>query len=43
MHRCGRVELAHGELARLRRENHQLREDVDILERATAFFAKDTR
>ena len=31
------------ELARLRRENRQLREDVDILKRATAFFAKETR
>ena len=27
------------ELARLRRENRQLREDVEILKRATAFFA----
>jgi transposase len=31
------------ELARLRRENRQLREDVEILKRATAFFAKETR
>ncbi|WP_432536415.1 transposase [Kineococcus arenarius] len=31
------------ELARLRRENHQLREDVGILKRATAFFAGETR
>ncbi len=31
------------ELARLRRENRRLREDVDILKRATAFFAKETR
>ncbi|WP_217145557.1 transposase [Streptomyces sp. AC627_RSS907] len=31
------------ELAALRRENHRLREDVDILKRATAFFAKETR
>jgi transposase len=31
------------ELAELRRENSRLREDVDILKRATAFFAKDTR
>ncbi|TDC46892.1 transposase, partial [Micromonospora sp. KC207] len=30
------------ELARLRRENRRLREDVDILKRATAFFAKET-
>ena len=31
------------ELAVLRRENRRLREDVDILKRATAFFAKETR
>jgi transposase len=31
------------ELAQLRRENWRLREDVDILKRATAFFAKETR
>jgi transposase len=31
------------ELARLRKENRQLREDRDILRRATAFFAKKTR
>ena len=31
------------ELARLRRENRPLREDVEILKRATAFFAKETR
>jgi transposase len=31
------------ELAELRRENRQLREDVAILKRATAFFAKETR
>jgi transposase len=30
-------------LAQLRRENRRLREDVDILKRATAFFAKETR
>jgi transposase len=28
------------ELARLRRENRQLRQERDILEKATAFFAK---
>jgi transposase len=33
----------HAELAALRRENRRLREDVDILKRATAFFAKETR
>jgi transposase len=31
------------ELAQLRRENRRLREDVKILKRATAFFAKETR
>ncbi len=31
------------ELTRLRRENRRLREDVEILKRATAFFAKETR
>jgi len=31
------------ELGRLRRENRQLRGDVEILRRATAFFAKETR
>ncbi len=31
------------ELSKLRRENRQLREDVEILKRATAFFAKETR
>ncbi|MBD9703617.1 hypothetical protein IHE56_16330 [Streptomyces sp. ID01-12c] len=31
------------ELAALRRENRRLREDVDILKRATAFFPKETR
>lgn len=31
------------ELNQLRRENRRLREDVEILRRATAFFAKETR
>ena len=31
------------ELSRLRRENHSLRLDVEVLKRATAFFAKETR
>jgi transposase len=31
------------ELAALRRENLQLKQDVAILKRATAFFAKETR
>ena len=31
------------ELAQRRRENRRLREDVEILKRATAFFVKETR
>ena len=31
------------DLSRLRRENRRLREDVEVLKRATAFFAKETR
>jgi transposase len=31
------------ELAQLRGENRRLREDVEILKRATAFFARETR
>ncbi len=31
------------ELTRLRRENRRLTQDVEILKRATAFFAKETR
>jgi transposase len=31
------------ELAALRRENTRLKQDVEILKRATAFFAKETR
>jgi transposase len=31
------------ELAELRRENRRLREDGEILKRATAFFVKETR
>jgi transposase len=31
------------ELAELRRENHRLQADVDLLKRAMAFFAKETR
>jgi len=31
------------ELAELRRENRRLREDIEILKRATAFFVKETR
>ena len=31
------------ELSALRRENQRLRQDVEVLKRATAFFAKGTR
>ena len=31
------------ELGQLRKENRRLREDVEILRRATAFFVKETR
>jgi transposase len=31
------------ELARLRRDNRRLQQDVEILKRATAFFVKETR
>ncbi len=31
------------ELTQLRRDNRRLREDVDVLKRATAFFATETR
>jgi transposase len=31
------------ELTQLRRENRRLQADVDLLKRATAFFAKETR
>jgi transposase len=41
--RPGLTSAEREELARLRRENRRLREDVEILERATAFFAKETR
>jgi transposase len=39
----GLTSAEHEELAALRRENRRLREDVEILKRATAFFAKETR
>jgi transposase len=39
----GLTSTEHAELAALRRENRRLREDVEVLKRATAFFAKETR
>ena len=41
--RPGQTSGEREELARLRRENRSLREDVEVLKRATAFFAKETR
>lgn len=41
--RPGLASAERDELGRLRRENRQLRGDVEILKRATAFFAKETR
>ncbi len=41
--RDGLTSAERQELGELRRENRQLREDVGILKRATAFFAKETR
>ncbi len=41
--REGLTTTERAELARLRRENRILREERDILKRATAFFAKETR
>jgi transposase len=41
--RPGLTSEERAELARLRRENRSLREDVEVLKRATAFFAKETR
>ena len=41
--RAGLTSDERDELAALRRENRRLREDVEILKRATAFFAKETR
>ena len=39
----GNLTPADAELARLRKENAQLREDNEILKKATAFFAKQSR
>ncbi|MFB4294559.1 transposase [Nonomuraea sp. ATR24] len=42
-HRDGLTSSEREELAALRRENRRLREDVDVLKRATAFFVRETR
>ena len=42
-HRDGLTTSEREELAALRRENRRLAQDVEILKRATAFFAKETR
>src|SRR5262249_61900943 len=42
-HDGGLTSAERQELAELRRENRRLREDVGVLKRAAAFFAKETR
>ena len=41
--RPGLTSAERDEVASLRRENRRLRDDVEVLKRATAFFAKETR
>ena len=41
--RPGLTSAERDELVQLRRENRRLQQDVEILRRATAFFAKETR
>jgi transposase len=41
--RAGLTSGEQAELAQLRRENRQLREDLGIMKRAAAFFARETR
>jgi transposase len=41
--RPGMTREEHAELVQLRKENRVLREERDILKRATVFFAKETR